>query len=425
MSLLMFSSCPDSALQSGTGGFGSKVNPNIIVLCLLFPLVGLGMLCGCNGSTHPLISRAVPVRPVRVKLLEDIKLMDVKVLGAYVITDESNRILQQSSSPALLKVRHGNGGILVNGQLLAGKSLCIKPTSFANIELSGRRYHGYLRVVISRHGSMLAINHVPLGDYVASVVGGELPGYFRTEAFRAQAVAARTYVLHRMLHNNRPDWDVSAGPASQVYGGLKNETRKTRRAQRSTRGEVLVWSNRGQDEIICTFYSSTCGGGTQAAWDVKEGFDRIEPLGGVKIDLCQKSTRYTWKKKVWKKDDLRETVLAKLGRSNAELKRLGQLKTVRVSSWTSGHRAKQISLTDKRGRKVTISADQLRLALQLPSTWFRIVDRSNEVWFTEGRGWGHGMGMCQYGANRMAELGYDYEKILTTYYPGAKLVRFY
>ena len=142
---------------------------------------------------------------------------------------------------------------------------------------------------------------MPLEDYVASVVGGELPGNFRAEAFRTQAVAARTYVLHRMLHNNRPDWDVSAGPASQVYAGLKNETSRTRRAQRSTRGEVLVWSNHGQDEIICTFYSSTCGGGTQAAWDVKEGFEKIDPLAGVKIDLCQDSPRYTWKTQRWKK----------------------------------------------------------------------------------------------------------------------------
>jgi stage II sporulation protein D len=229
-----------------------------------------------------------------------------------------------------------------------------------------------------------------------------------------------------MLSTSRRDWDVSAGPASQVYGGLSKETELTKRAQRSTRGQVLVYQSGGREQVLCAFYSSTCGGGTQAAWDVKKGVSRIEPLAGVDVDYCQKSRLYRWEKVVWSKKDLRKTLLKKYSRSNAALARIGPIDALLVSRWTKRKRAKQITIVDKRGRKVQISAGQLRSALKLSSTWFRIKNRSDQVWFTHGRGWGHGMGMCQFGAEHLAaQQGLDYKKILATYYPGSELVRFY
>ena len=426
MNLAELSSGPGCTVGLGLEGSLKKTRRISSPPPLSFCLAVLGMLTGCNGSAQPpRANRAVPVRPVRVKLLEDIKLLDVAVSGAYVITNDQNNILRRSSSGGLLKLRRADEGILVNGRLLARKSLYIKPTSFTTIQVAGQKYRGYLRMLINQHGSLLAINHVPLEPYIASVLGGELPSYFHSQAFRAQAVAARSYVLHRMLNTNRGDWDVSAGPASQVYGGLNSETDMTTRAQRKTRGQVLVYRSGGREQVLCAFYSSTCGGGTQAVWEVKKGFPHIEPLAGVKIDLCQASPYYTWEKRVWSKTDLRRALLAKLGPRNTSLARLGPIKTLQVSRWTDGKRARQVTVVDQRGRKAVVSAEQLRQALQLRSTWFRIENRPQEIWFTHGRGWGHGMGMCQFGAEKMAQLGYDYKKILATYYPGSELVRFY
>jgi len=418
-----------SSVSGRTVGPGLEHSPKKnrrISLSLPLCLAVLGMFTGCNGSAQPpRANRAVPVRPVRVKLLEDIKLLDVAVSGAYVISDDQNNILRRSSSGGLLKLRRADGGILVNGRLLARKSLYIKPTSFALIQVAGRKYRGYLRMLINRHGSLLAVNHVPLERYVASVVGGELPAYFHPQAFRVQAVAARSYVLHRMLNTNRGDWDVSAGPASQVYGGLSSETDLTRRAQRSTRGQVLVYRSGGREQVLCAFYSSTCGGGTQAVWNVKKGFAHVEPLAGVKLNYCQARPRYTWQNRVWSKTDLRRALLEKLGSRNTNLARLGPIKALQVSRWTDRKRARQITVVDQQGRKAVLLGDDVRLALQLPSTWFRIENHPDQVWFTHGHGWGHGMGMCQFGAERMAQLGHDYRKILASYYPGSELVRFY
>lgn len=364
----------------------------------------------------------MPVRPVRVRLLANAKRLDLTTTGPYIITDEQGGVLWRSTSAESLKIRPTKKGILVDGRLLAKQSLYVKLTTFGTIHLAGKSYRGYMRLVRNPTGpSLLVINHVPLEQYVASVIGGELPGYFYPETFKAQAVAARTYVLHRMLNTSRPDWDVSASAASQVYSGLKTETARTIKAQRSTQGEVLVFGPPHRERIICTFYCSTCGGGTRPVWELKEDFEHIQPLAGVKIDQCQASPFYRWKKRTFSKSKLRSALVD----NNANRKKLGSIERVQIDSRTPQGRVSKIAILDQTGRKVTMSGNNFRHALGLPSDWFSIEDHGSEVVFTNGRGWGHGMGMCQFGADQMARHGYRYDKILARYYPGSKLVRCY
>ena len=388
---------------------------------LLFSIL-LSTLGGCNGSAKlPLTTAAVPIRPVRVKLLEDIGLLEMSVSGPYVITDAEGEVLRRTSSTEPFKVRQEKGRILINGRSLSRGSVDIRPTSFGTVQVGDQRYRGFMRLTVSRHGSLMLINHVALEDYVASVLGGELPGYFHREAFRAQAVAARTYVLHRMLNTSRTDWDVASTAASQVYSGVKSETAITRKAQGDTHGQVLVFNEDGREEVICTFYSSTCGGGTQPVSAVKKGFRDIPPLAGVSIDLCQDSPHYRWKKRVWDKGELGAALIG----ANRRLRRLGRIELLKVSKQTEQGRPTEITLVDQRGREEAVPAEDLRQRLSLPSTWFSIEDHGGEVWFTNGRGWGHGIGMCQYGANQMARMGYGYRQILASYYPGSQLLRCY
>ena len=393
-----------------------------LLLCLTV-VCGCGGMSGCNGSSRPpLANRAVPVRPVRVRLLEDVKLLELATSGPYVVTDEQGGVLWQSASGESFKIGASREGILLNGRLLARESLYVKPTSLGIIRLAKRSYRGYLRLVKNSNGSsLMVINHVPLEDYVASVVGSELPEYFHPEAFRAQAVAARTYVLHRMINTGRRNWDVAASAASQVYSGLDGETNRALEAQRSTKGEALFYGPPGQEKIICAFYCSTCGGGTRAVWELKKGFEHIQPLAGVKIDQCEASRYYRWKKRTWSKTKLQEA----LANSNARLRALGPIERVQISIYTPQGRAREIAIYDQQGRRFTISGEELRSALGLLSDWFKIEDHGSEVWFTKGRGWGHGMGMCQFGADRLARHGYPYNEILSTYYPGSKLERCY
>ena len=354
--------------------------------------------------------------------MDDAKLLELVTTGPYKVTDESGKVLWQSTSPESLKVRPTDGGILFNGHLLSESSIHVKLTTFGTINVADRKYRGWFRLVKNRSGSSLTVvNHVPLEQYVASVVGSELPSYFHIEAFRAQAVAARTYVLHRMLNTNRPDWDVDDSAASQVYSGLSSETHRALRAQRSTIGEVLVYGQPGREEIICTFYCSTCGGGTRPVWEIKKGFEHIEPLAGVQIDHCKESPMYRWDTRKFSKAKVFSTLAGK----NEKYRRLETLESVSISRRTPQDRAGEILLVGRGLRRATIDAEDFRYILGLPSTWFDIEDHGSEVWFTRGRGWGHGMGMCQFGANGLAKHGYTYEVILSKYFPGSKLVRCY
>ena len=389
---------------------------------LLF-IAAVTFLPGCNGSTQPqFIDQAVPIRAVRVRLLEDVTRADFAVKGPYVVTDDDDNVLRRYSSSDPFQVLADKSGIVVNGWLVKANTLCIKPVSFGTVRVRDRRYRGWLRVIRNPADSkLMVVNHVPLEQYVAGVLGGELPRSFHSQTFRAQAVAARTYVLHRMLNTSRTSWDVASTAASQVYRGIDGESSKTKSAQRATHGQVLVYTQQGRHQIIITFYSSTCGGGARPAWELKD-VPHIEPLGGVKIDQCQASPYHTWKETpVFTKQELH----AKLAKADSQIRRMKSISKVRIASrWPHG-RARDIRITDQRGRSVTVSAETVRIALGLRSTWFDIVDKSDSVSFTNGRGWGHGMGMCQFGADRLARRGYKYEEILETYYPGSELKRYY
>ena len=393
----------------------AHLTTNLFLLCL----AALTYLPGCNGSTQPqFMDQAVPIRAVRVRLLEEVTRADLAVQGPYVVTDDSDNVLRRYSSPEPFQILSDKSGIVVNGSLVKADSLCIKPVSFGTVQVRDRRYRGWLRIIKNPSGStLMVVNHVPLEQYVASVLGGELPRSFHSQTFCAQAVAARTYVLHRMLNTSRTNWDVAASAASQVYRGIDGESSKTKSAQHATHGQVLVYGQQGQYQIIITFYSSTCGGGTRPAWELKD-VPHIEPLGGVNIDQCQASPYHAWKDTpVFTKQELH----AKLAKTNSDIRRMESISKVRIASrWPQG-RAKDILITDKRRRRVIVSAETVRIALGLRSTWFDIVDNSDRVSFTNGRGWGHGMGMCQYGADRLARRGYKYREILQTYYPGSEL----
>ena len=354
--------------------------------------------------------------------MTEAKRLELVTTGPYKITDEAGKVLWQSTSAESLRLRPTAGGILFNGHLLSEPSVHIKLTTFGTISLADRKYRGSFRLVKNNSGSsLMVVNHVPLEQYVASVIGSELPGYFHIEAFRAQAVAARTYVLHRMINTNRPDWDVGATAASQVYSGLSTETGIAVNAQKSTLGEVLVYGPEGREEIICTFYSSTCGGGTRPVWELKTGFEHIPPLAGVQINHCQDSPMHTWKTRRLSKAKLFATLTDK----DDKYARLEAVESVSISKRTKQGRAREILLVGRRSRRDTIAAEDFRYLLKLPSTWFDIADHGSDVWFTNGRGFGHGMGMCQFGADGLAKLGYTYDAILSTYFPESKLVRCY
>ncbi len=303
------------------------------------------------------------------------------------------------------------------------------------------KYRG--RVVVERlaDGKFVAVNLVPMDAYVQGVLAKELYGSWDIETYKAQAVAARTYALYQILaQGSQRLWDVNADESSQMYGGIAGETAKSRAAVAATRGQVLMAAGAdGRLGIFCTFYSAATGGATQ---DPYEAWGDA-PVGPLAARRLRPDLERNWEahqgSATW--DPIRITkaevgrVLAAWAQQNdiGYLKGLGPVARVVVGRRNAATgRPTEIWVTDVRGRTVPLRAEEFRLALvydpqdRAPhpmSSWFDIVDQGNAIVLTNGRGFGHGIGMSQWGAQTLAEEGKTAAQILGYYYPGSTLVQ--
>jgi len=132
-----------------------------------------------------------------------------------------------------------------------------------------RPYRGKFHLIARSAELFAVVNVVDIEQYLAGVVGAEMPAYWYMAALRAQSIASRTYALYQMhVTNINKQWDIGSDQGSQVYRGLAQESRRVSQAVRQTQGIVLTYGRSGQEKIFPTYYSSTCGGHTQNAHKV-------------------------------------------------------------------------------------------------------------------------------------------------------------
>jgi stage II sporulation protein D len=246
---------------------------------------------------------------------------------------------------------------------------------------------------------------------------------------RAQAIAARTYAWYeKQTMGHSRNWDVKATESSQMYIGTSREGKavEAESAVHDTQGLVCTWDSPEGERIFCTYYSSTCGGSTQNAAPVKN-VPAIPPLmGGVACEFCRESPHYRW-------DPIRITkkrITQRLGDKYPKFKALGPIESMEVVECTPTGRPVRFSFKGESGRSLELEAENFRLAYdsngrEIPSTFFEPVVTPDAVVLENGRGWGHGLGLCQYGADGLAHTGQHAADILKFYYPGSHLTRAY
>jgi len=271
--------------------------------------------------------------------------------------------------------------------------------------VNGKNYRGWLEVRKKKNGLLLVVNELDIEDYLQSVVTSEIPHDWSFEALKAQAVAARTYALYQKKAADHRLYHVLATVNSQVYRGGDSERPRGARAVRDTRGLVILY----RGELINAFYHSSCGGHTENAgelWGIDEPY-----LKGVDCE-CQEISRYgLWERRIGKR-----RVLATLRKQGI---RISDVVGMGIKGVTAAGRVKGVSLRSSQGERL-IPAETMRAALGtavIPSVFFELELDGNEAVFS-GRGAGHGVGLCQWGAEEMAERGYDFKAILAHYYPG-------
>lgn len=268
--------------------------------------------------------------------------------------------------------------------------------------------YGNLEITV-RDEHLLIVNVVDLEEYVAGVVSSEVNPGWHGELLRTQAVAARTYVLYKKLENAAQPFDVYASVQDQVYTGRQKVNRAVLDAVNRTRGQVLTYEGRP----IFAVYSSTTAGPTEDAMNVWS--KDLPYLKGVDCPFDETSPWHEWQATI-----PFDTVEARLKEEGYPI---GWLSTLTPYGMTTAGRVKDIRILHSRGELV-ITGQEFRRVLgyaKVRSTRFSIERIDRHVVFA-GKGAGHGVGLCQWGAKEMAELGYPYQSILRYYYPGTEIL---
>ena len=287
-----------------------------------------------------------------------------------------------------------------------------------------RPYRGRLRLVKRPKGLVAAINVVGLEAYLASVANGEMPPPFALGAREAQAIAARTYAIFQMkTFGSSHDFDVHDSVRSQHYPGMAWETDAGWQAVENTRAMVCTYGGK----VFCTYYSSCCGGQTADARWVKEfADDAVPPLASVACPYCNhpENTRYQWPPVTITKTDLGR----RLGDYfKARGVTIGHVQRLDVADAYPDGRARTVRVVHAKGR-IDLPAVAFRSRVMgsrvLRSTRFTVEDKNDHVVLV-AKGWGHGVGLCQWGARGLADAGRSAEQIIQFYYPGSQLARAY
>ena len=370
----------------------------LIIIYFIFSFVS-------EGYTHssPLI---------RVKIIEGEESIEVDANGPYEL-----RWGERSSSHKTFtfsqRIKATEKGIAVGHQILKDK-IYIKPKNENSlIEVNKRRYRGKI-IVIKKGLSLEVINELPLEEYLYGVINWEISTSWPLASVEAQVIVARTYALKKRKSplSEDQEYHISNTARDQIYEGVEAETPEGIKAVNLTWGKILTYKGK----LANVYYHACCGGYTASSKDV---WGKELPYLKAKPDrFCRKSPHYDWELVI----DVEEfrKILKEKGYP------VGKVYRIEPISFDEGGRIKKLYI-EHRGGKIYLKGTELRKIMGpncLKSTLFKVKRWANYFIFT-GRGWGHGVGMCQWGAKRMAEEGYSVEEILEYYFPGTKIEKAY
>lgn len=413
-------------------GFQRRYYPELLLIFWL-------LLSG--GCTEREPSRATPQMEVpqkfriRVLLRANISDFSLKVPSTFRVvsseTDAEIRRFQKTPSP--VKVRLSGGNIFIGGLSLSGEEVTVSPEKPYIFYFDGSPFRGKLKISLESSGNTFRIiNEVPLEPYLAGVVGSEMPSYWEPAALEAQTIAARTYCLYtKRRFGAQRSWDLRRTQANQVYEGVSAESAQVWSAVNKTTGLVMLCESKGgSEEIFPAYYSSICGGHTESSKNVfGEDFSTLAARPCTYCKMVAKPSYFFWPAVSM----IKSRVTKRLFERYPQLRSLEKIIDI-VPSGRSKYenfvRLTMIKLSGSNGKTDYVRAEDFRLAVdptgrKLRSAAFRIKDSGDKWMFMSGRGFGHGVGMCQCGAQGMAREGKTAREILCYYYPGSRVKSVY
>jgi stage II sporulation protein D len=396
---------------------------------------------------------------IRVRILKGISSVEVGGPARVVVRQAGASVGSPAAMTPPVKVSSGASGVSVTDADGAkrewpfGTNIEIVPMTAQNttggttletaVRVNGTAYPGIVGIQprwSSTPGAFDVVMSMGIENYLPGVLTHELFKDWPRQTYEAQAVAARTYAIHERgrARGESRSFDVEDTEADQVFGGLAQSS-KANEAARATRGMIIT--NNGR--LVRAYYSSTCGGRPASAattWPMKPDrqFNKDTVLQArAREHACQNATFYRWSVKRTS-DDVSQRMRSWGRRTTHDISQLGRIREVTVKEFNKAERPDQYLVTDERGGEYQLSAEELREASNEAVSGLAPITRENRVhsgdmtvrvWANEvefsGRGWGHAVGMCQWCAKGFADLGWDWRKMIETFYPGSSVEKAY
>ncbi|MGL5835305.1 MAG: SpoIID/LytB domain-containing protein [Waterburya sp.] len=335
---------------------------------------------------------------LKVAVQKEVDTLKVGSSTAAIVKDGAGKQLGELNPMSSLAAKLDGNKISISGRIEAGE-LVIEPKNNGYVWIGDRWYRGTTRLIRQNDG-ITAINKVDLEQYLYSVVGAEAVSSWPIEALKAQAVAARSYALYKRKTGSNGIYDVDTTVGTQVYKGLDTEYTTTHQAVDSTLGQIMTYNN----QVILAAFHSSSGGYTENVEDIWTS--PLPYLRGV-VDYDQKSPVFKWQQVI------------PVSKIQSLVAGVGKITGFQPAEMTPRGRVVMMKVTGDRG-STTISGNDLRKTLGLRSTLFRVSTDGNNL-HVQGRGFGHGLGLSQWGAYSLAKQGINYHQILAHYYQTANL----
>jgi len=343
----------------------------------------------------PAVSAGRP-EMIRVAILKGIDQVLVDGTGLLVMDGRQEQL--RVTPP--LTVKGDRKRLSVNGRAVA--SLIISAPAVAIV--NGKGYRGSIEIAPSERG-LIVVNELPLEEYLVGLINCEISSVWPLEAIKAQAVVARSFALYQKEARRGAPYHLEATILDQVYDGCAVEDARAALGVRETAGEVLTFNG----SVALAFFHSNCGGHTEAVEQVWSA--KLSYLGGVPCRYCLDAPTASW------------DVTLPLSKIEVLLKGGGVpvagLRNIRTGPRNGSGRLSTVQLITLKGIQ-ELPATTFRKALGytvIRSTGFEVTVSGDSARFT-GSGYGHGVGLCQWGARSRAADGFSYREILAYYYPG-------
>lgn len=344
---------------------------------------------------------------------------------SYLISDNNKLAIIKSGNKFSAEAIHNEIFIKLGSKNFNSKEFYLQSVDDSLIIVNGKKYRGRIKL-LNVDGSVKLINQISLEDYIKGVMTKEMPvgkGKENYEALKAFAIAARTYAINKIF-SSKTYYDLLPDIRDQVYGGADAEHPLSNMAVDETEGMILTF----EDEPATVFYHSTCGGYTESAVNVftKDDISYLRTIPDGNGSYCSISPNYNWKEIIPEETFLKRLVDAKLLKnSNCTLEKFN------IKSRFQSGRINEFEILLKCNdeiKSISIFGNQIRSVIKnnsgnglLKSNNFIIEITNDRKVMITGKGSGHGVGMCQWGAIGQSRLGKNYKEILMHYFPGTEI----